>query len=71
MSLSALYSLPLKQVCALSLGLDNHFLAQLLSLTRENMRNKVFNEFKEMEDHIASSAIDANELLKILEPIYK
>jgi hypothetical protein len=70
-SLSALYSVPLKTVCALPQGLDLHFLAQLHSLCREFMWQKLILEYKEMEDHVEDQFQEANNLLKLLEPMHK
>ena len=70
-SLSALYNAPLKTVCALPQGLDLHFLAQLHSLCRDLMWQKLILEYKEMEDHVEVQQQDALQLLKLLESMFK
>lgn len=66
-----MYNAPLKSVCGLPNGLDIHFLAQLNSLCRELMWQKLILDYKEMEDHIENHQKEAIHVLKFMESMYR
>lgn len=71
LSLSALYSVPIPDVCALPRGLDTHFLALLQSLTREQLWARLKEEYKTMDSHVKVMEDNTNQFSKLLESIYK
>ncbi|RYH29663.1 hypothetical protein EON65_07760 [archaeon] len=71
MSFSSLYTCSLVRVCALPQGLDSHFLAQLHSMCREQMWQKLDGEYKTMDEHVRQEEEEMTEFTKLMEPIYK
>lgn len=71
LTLSALYSVPIPEVCALPKGLDTHFLALLHSLTREQLWVRLRDEFRTMDGYVQQLEDHTNQFVKLLEPIYK
>lgn len=71
LTLSCLYTIPMDKVCALPKGLDKHFLAQLHSLCRENMLQKLTNDYKGMDEHMKDQAMQNKIFLETIEPILK
>lgn len=71
LTLSTLYHVPITQVCALPKGMDTHFLAQLHSLVRDNMWNKLTVEFAEMDKHVKEQEEHVMLFVKTIEPVYK
>lgn len=69
--LSSLYHLPAPRVCTLPKGLDSQFLAQLHSLCREIMWQKLRGDYKDMEEHLKEQEQEAVVFVKTLEPILK
>lgn len=70
-SLSALYNVTLKEVCALPKGLDSHFLAQLHSLCRDQMWIKLTTDYHEMEKYLEDQESEANLFIGALESMFK
>ncbi len=71
LTLSCLYTIPMDKVCALPKGLDRHFLAQLHSLCRESMLQKLTVDYKGMEEHLKEQAIETKMFVETLEPILR
>lgn len=71
MCFSSLYHCSLVNVCSLPQGLDAHFLAQLNSLCRDVMWQKLDAEYKMMEEHVKLQDQMTNDFIKAVEPMYK
>lgn len=70
-SLSCLYHVPIKEVCRLPYGLDNHFLAQLNSLCRDQLWTKLQSDYHEMEEYLVSQEQQCAVFYKAMESMYK
>lgn len=71
LTLSALYTVPIPEVCALPRGLDTHFVALLQSLTREQLWTRLRQEYRTMDEHVQEMENYTTQFAKLLEPIYK
>lgn len=71
LTLSALYTVPIPEVCALPRGLDTHFVALLQSLTREQLWTRLRQEYRTMDEHVQEMESYTTQFAKLLEPIYK
>jgi hypothetical protein len=71
LTLSALYTVPIPEVCALPRGLDTHFVALLQSLTREQLWARLRQEYRTMDEHVQEMENYTTQFAKLLESIYK